>query len=134
MSKDKPVLLKATVYWAEMNSKNKFSGKYELKLGNLSDAAVEALSEINVEARNKGDEMGHFITCKSTLPIKAKTKDGVEIPSDVLVANGSKAVAMVGSYRWKSGEGYSPTLNKLTITELIEYESTDEELDEEDAL
>lgn len=130
--KMKPILMKTTLYWCELNKKNKFSDKYQLVLGNLSPAAVEALSEINVEARNKGDERGYFITCKSMQPIQAKTKEGVIIPEDVLIANGSEAVAMVGSYEWKSGEGWSPSLNKLTITDLIEYE--EDVLDESDAL
>jgi len=128
----KPILLKATIYWAELNKLNKYSNKYQVQLGNLSEAAVEALREINIEARNKGDERGYFITCKSMQPIAAKLKDGEYIPEDVLIANGSTAVGMVGSYRWKSGEGHSPTLSKLTITDLIEYEV--EELDVEEAL
>jgi hypothetical protein len=135
MSNVKPILLKATVYWAELHKLNKFSNKYQVQLGNLSPAAVEALSEIGLEARNKGDDRGFFITCKSKYPIIAKTKDGVEIPEDVLIGNGSTAVALVGGYEWKTptGEkGTSPALSKLNITELVEYE--DEPVDEAAAL
>ena len=130
--KTKPILLKATVFWAERNTKNRFSDKYQIVLGELSDAAVEALGEINVEVRNKGDDQGNYITCKSKQPIRAKMSDGTEIPDDLLIANGSKAVALVNAYPWSIGDGWSPSLNKLTITELIEYE--EEEVDMEAAL
>ena len=132
-TKAKPVLLKADIFWPELNSLNKYSNKYQVQLANLSPAAVEALSELNVDARNEGDERNYFITCKSLNPIFAKTSDGVDVPSDIKMANGSKAVAMVGSYQWKSGEGWSPTLTKLVITDLIEYEE-DLDLDDEEIL
>ncbi len=38
----KPVAIQATVYWANLTSKNELSGKYQADLSQLSDAAAEA--------------------------------------------------------------------------------------------
>ena len=43
MSETKPIVLNATAFWANLQSMNELSGKYQVDLGQLSDAAVEAL-------------------------------------------------------------------------------------------
>ncbi len=34
-----PITVRGTVYWCERNKLNKFSNKYQVQLGNLSDKA-----------------------------------------------------------------------------------------------
>jgi hypothetical protein len=50
-------------------------------------------------------------------------EDGKPLASDVKIANGSKAKAIIGSYEWSGtyGKGISPTLLKAKITELKQY-------------
>jgi len=122
------VKLKADVMWAFLDRQNEMSQKYQVDLCNLSDAAVEALEGMGIGVRQK-DDKGYFITCKSSNPIKAFDRDG-DVIEGISIGNGSKAVAMVGSYEWnwKNKAGVSPSLKKLVITDLVSYEGADPEL------
>jgi len=119
----KPVTIKATVYWAELNKRNQFSDKYQVTLGDLSDNAVAALEEMGVEVKDKGDEKGLHIVTKSNYPIPAYKEDNSVINENTLIANGSKALASIGFYDWsfRGNKGRSPTLNRLVVTDLVEY-------------
>jgi hypothetical protein len=122
METNKPVTISATVFWANLAAKNEMSGKYQVDLGLLSDAAVEALQKQGLQVRNKpDDEKGNYITVKSTNPMKAYNTSGDEI--GCLVGNGSKAKAVLGHYDWQfqGKKGRSPSCLKLVITELNEY-------------
>ena len=79
-----------------------------------------------------GDERGFFITMKSNNPMRLTDADGTEIPEDVLIANGSEAVAVVGYYDWSVGTGRSPSMIKMKVTNLIEY--SDNAVSEAEAL
>lgn len=131
-NKPQPLTIKGTLYWVERNKKNKFSNKYQIVLGNLSDKAVEALDNMGIAAANKGDEKDFFITMKSNNPMKVTDEHGVEYDEDLLIANGSKAVCVVGYYDWSVGTGRSPSMIKCKVTELLEY--SDNTVDEEMAL
>jgi hypothetical protein len=123
-NKPSPITVRGTVYWCERNKLNKYSNKYQVQLGNLSDKAVEAIEEMGIVPTNKGDDRGFFIVLKSTNPMRLTDADGVEIPQDILIANGSEAVAVVGYYDWPIGEGRSPSMIKMKITNLIEYNAS----------
>jgi hypothetical protein len=128
--------LKATMMWANLNHVNEMSGKYQVDLCNLSDKAVEELAKDGIvasEATKSGDERGVYITCKSTYPILAYYEDGSEVPSNVLVGNGSLAVASIKPYAWnfKGKTGSSATIVRLTVTKLIAYASEGEDDDSE---
>jgi hypothetical protein len=123
-----PITVRGTVYWCERNKLNKFSEKYQVQLANLSEKAVEAIEEMGIAPSNKGDERGFFITMKSTRPMKLTDEEGNEIPQEVLIGNGSKAVAVVGYYDWKKGVGRSPSMIKMKVTDLVEYTSDEEVL------
>lgn len=114
------VKLKAEVMWARLNKINDLSGKYEVNLCKLSDAAVEALKEMGIDVKEK-EGMGKYILCKSAKPMKAFDVDNDEITEDI--GNGSKAKAIITTYEWKykNKKGVSPSLKKLVITDLVEY-------------
>ncbi len=116
-----PIKLKADVMWANLDIRNEMSGKYQVDLCNLSAGAVQALRDMGIEVKNK-DDKGDFITCKSNNPIRAYDSNGLELDG-VSVGNGSKAIAVIGSYAWtfRNKEGVSPSLKKLAITELVTY-------------
>lgn len=114
------VKIKANVMWSYMNKPNEMSGKYQVNLCDLSEPAVQALTEMGIEVKEK-EGQGKFITCKSAKPMKAFDEDGQEIEEDI--GNGSKAKAIISSYEWKykNKKGVSPSLKKLVITNLVEY-------------
>jgi hypothetical protein len=124
MSEAAKVKVKCDLYWAQLSKQNEMSGKYQVDLCNLSDAACKALEEMGIEIKSdaaKKPEQGKYITCKSSNPIKAFDNDGDEISE--LVGNGSKAKAVLSSYEWKykNKSGVSPSLAKLVVTDLVEY-------------
>lgn len=128
-----PVKFKCDVMWAQLTKVNDMSGKFQVNLCNLSDAAAKALESLGISTLNK-EGMGNYITCKSNTPIKAFDSDGDLI--DVMIGNGSKAKAVVKPYDWtyKNKKGISPTLVKLVITDLIEYADAGGSLDDDDLL
>ena len=115
------VKVMCTVHWAFLKKPNEMSEKYEVVLGNLSDAAVTNLKGAGVSVANNPDkpEQGNYITCRSTLPIEAI--DQQEQPIEELIGNGSRAIATVGVYEWKykNKSGVSPSVKKLVITDLV---------------
>jgi hypothetical protein len=137
MENTKPIKIKADIMWACLDKPNDMSGKYQVDLCNLSDNAVDALQDMGITARQKEDK-GFFITCKSTNPIRAYDRDGDAL-SGISIGNGSKGVALIGSYSWtfKNKEGVSPSLKKLVVDELVKYESEEgvmEQLDDDDEI
>lgn len=117
-----PVKIKANIMWACLEVPNDMSGKYEVDLCNLSDPAVQALSDMGLEVKNTGDDKGNFIKCRSTRPIHVFDEHGLKMDG-LTVGNGSEGIAVVGSYAWtfKNKEGISPALKKLVITDLVIY-------------
>jgi hypothetical protein len=114
------VKLKAVVMWCQNKEPNEMSGKHQIDLTQLSDAAVEALEAMKIDVKEK-EGMGKYITCKSARPIKVLDVDGDEIHEKI--GNGSKAKCIVSSYEWKykNKKGVSPSLQKIVITDLVEF-------------
>jgi hypothetical protein len=114
------VKVKADIMWAYLDKVNDMSGKFQVDLCNLSDKAADALQDIGLEVKFK-EGKGKYITCKSTRPIYAFDDGGSQI--DAQVGNGSKGVALVGTYSWayQKKKGVSPALKRLVITDMLEY-------------
>ena len=114
------VKVKADIMWAFLDKVNDMSGKFQVDLCNLSDKAADALQDIGLEVKFK-EGKGKYITCKSTRPIYAFDDGGSQI--DAQVGNGSKGVALVGTYSWayQKKKGVSPALKRLVITDMLEY-------------
>ena len=134
MAEMQSVKIKADVMWAQLDKVNEMSGKFQLNLTNLSEAAVVALEEMGITVPEK-EGQGRYITCKSSIPIKAFDNDGVEL-TGVKIGNGSKAKAIITAYEWKykNKKGVSPSLRKLVITDLVEYGGGKADLDDEEVL
>ena len=116
------VKVKGTVMWADLEKPNDLSGKYQVDIAGLSDAAVNALEDMGLGVKSK-EGSGYYITCKSTRPIYAYDSKGDQLEG-VSVGNGSEAIAVIGYYDWtfKSKEGRSPALKSLKITKLETYD------------
>ena len=114
------VKIKADIMWAYLDKVNDMSGKFQVDLCNLSDKAADALQDIGLEVKFK-DGKGKYITCKSTRTIYDFDDGGSQI--DAQVGNGSKGVALVGTYSWayQKKKGVSPALKRLVITDMLEY-------------
>jgi hypothetical protein len=132
---EKPVKISGQLFWSnwmsELNTKfNEDNKKYECTLGALSDKAVEALEGLGVKIKEK-DTMGKYIVAKSNFVFEPVDEDGN--PVDIKkIGNGTKAVAIVSSYRHKMSAKYgaAPSIRKLIVTELKVY-SPDTALNEE---
>jgi hypothetical protein len=117
-------VVKGTAFWAQLDQINSYSGKYQVDVSNLSAPAVEALQERGIAVKNKGDDRGFFITCKSKFPIEAADTTG-ETLQGVQLGNGSGVTAVISSYEWTSPQGkkgVSPNLKKLVVTDLVIYD------------
>lgn len=123
MSDIKPVKLSAEINWAFFDKVSDMSGKYQVDLCNLSEQAVKSLEAIGVAVRQREDkpEKGWFVTVKSNHPIKPVDEKGNSVTATV--GNGSKATALVTAYEWtwKNKKGISPSLMKIIINDLKEY-------------
>ena len=118
------VVVSADAYWACLTHQNEMSGKYQIDLCNLSDAAVDALQGMGIAVKTRDDkpEMGKYVTCKSNNEIHYQDKSG-DI-TGVAVGNGSKVKAVISYYDWefKNKKGRSPSLKKLVVTDLVVYD------------
>jgi hypothetical protein len=124
MSENTAIKIKADVFWCQHDKVNEMSNKFQINLCNLSDAAVAAFEGMGISVQvgeDKKADMGKYITCKSSNPIKVFDVDGDTVNEQI--GNGSKCKALVGSYDWtyKNKKGVSPALRKLVITDLVEY-------------
>ena len=136
MSTGKSVAVQADIFWACTQTPNPSSDKeqYTINLSNLSDKAAAALTELGIKVLNnpeKREAEGNYITCKSSYKIDAFDEKGELVDGSKKIANGSKCTAIVSSYEWeyRGKKGVSPSLKKLTITNLIEYKGIkDDEL------
>lgn len=123
----KPVKVQGKLYWnqymTEFNTHfNSDNTKYECTLGNLSDAAVEALKSLGVNVKNK-PEQGNYIVAKSKYTFDPVDEDGNKLDAKEF-GNGTEAIAIVGSYRHKLSAkfGAAPSIKKLIVTKVVKYE------------
>lgn len=117
------------LFWPQLYERNKLSGKYQVDLANLTDDQISKIEETGVNVRNKDDERGNFVTCKSSnYEITPYDKNGEVIPATIKVGNNSRANLMVKPYSWKSPTGQSGIslgIVKLVVTDLVKYEAPD---------
>ncbi len=127
MEQTKPVPIKADLFWASLNEKNKYSEKYQVDLCNLSKDAIKTLMDMGINVKNDSNkpDQGFFVTAKSKLyPILAVDEKGNQI--SVKIANGSKGVALIKPYSYNVGgkKGVGVGISKIIVKDLIEYKPT----------
>ena len=133
----KPVKIGGELFWSnwmhQYNTKfNEDNKKYECTIGNLSEKAAEALKELGIQIKEK-DTMGKYIVGKSIYVFEPVDQDGK--PIDISkIGNGTKVPALVSSYRNKMSakSGAAPSIKKLIVTELKEYNPEPKEAEEDD--
>lgn len=126
MSDLKPVKVKAEVFFAKdayiINTRfDEDNKKYQLTLGNLSEAACDALQNMGIKIKNK-EIPGKHITGKSLYTFEFYTEDGEKIPAE-RIGNGTEVVALVTAYNHKLSKvhGAAPSIKKIIVTKLKEY-------------
>ncbi len=129
MESTKPVRITGEIFFAtdmvEFNQYTEASQKYVAQIGKLSDAAVKALTDMGIHV-GENELKGKNISCKSNYKHTVVDEDGNEIDPKI-IGNGSKCVALVGTYDWKFGKksGKAASLKKLIVTELVKYEPSE---------
>lgn len=131
--------IKGTAFWTFHNKPNDMSGAFQMDLGLLSKSAVDELQAAGLKVKQerkyeKGDPnyRGTYIGLKSQTVkpevVDAKTNPW---PENVLIGNGSKVIADVGTYEWtfpktpkpgqKQKHGVSAGFNALQVLELVPF-------------
>lgn len=116
-----PFKVKGDIMWAFLDTPNQMSERYQVDMCNLSPEAIKRIEEAGIDVKKK-DEKGFFIVAKSkNYPIKTEMADGSTV--NVKVGNGSKGVAWIRpyTYNFRGKDGVGAGINKLIITDLIEY-------------
>lgn len=135
METNKPIRVTGEIFYAtdmvQFNEYTEAAQKYVAQIGKLSEAAAEKLKEMGIHV-GENELKGLNISCKSNYKHTVFDEDGNEIDPKI-IGNGSKCVALVGTYEWKFGKksGKAASLKKLIVTDLIKYEAKKKEKEEE---
>ena len=139
MSDLKPVKISGELFWskwmAEFNTAfNSDNDRYECTIGNISDDDAAKLTSLGIKVKHK-DSMGNFIVAKSKYLFKP-TDDNLKEVNVADLGNGSKCVAIVGSYthRMSAKHGNAPSLKTIMVTEVKTYVPEATTADDDEAL
>lgn len=132
-----PFRIQCELYWASLTKPAQMSGKYEVKLCNLSEAARQKLEDIGISVKWREDkpEMGMYVSCTSkNYPMQAVLQDGTDVSSEI--GNGTKAVVTVKPREWtyQRKKGIALDAKKIVVTELVERKSREEILETSEVL
>lgn len=122
---EKVELKNVTLMWANLDTKNDMSGKYQVDLVNLTEENVEKAKALGLHVKSNParPEKGFFLTPRSTFPIVPL--DTSHNPLKAVVGNGTLANVLMSYYIPKrkppGAPDRSPTILRLTITDLKEY-------------
>lgn len=138
MSDLKPVKVKAEVFFAKdsyvINKRfDEENDKYQLTLGNLSEAASAALTELGIKVKNK-ELPGKHITSKSLYAYKFFDEEGNQIPNE-RIGNGTEVIALVTprAHKLSKMHGNAADTKKIIVTKLKEY-NPERALEEDDVV
>jgi len=116
--------VKADLYWARLTKVDPMSGKYGVKLCNLSDAAKEKLWGWGIKKKQVTQdpdhpEYGTYMNCKSQFEIPAVFEDGEPVTD--LIGNGSSAIVRLKRRNWtyENVTGVKADVVKITITDFV---------------
>jgi hypothetical protein len=126
METNKPLRITGEIFFAtdmvEFNQFTEDKQQYVAQIGKLSSAAVDKLREMGINV-GENELKGLNISCKSKFKHTVFDENGNEIDPKT-IGNGTKCVALVGTYDWKFGKktGKAASLKKLIVTDLVKYE------------
>jgi hypothetical protein len=139
MSDLKPIKVRGELFYTrDLHTINTFfdedNDRYECTVGKLSEAAAKALDEIGVRVKEK-DDAGKFIRSKSKFVFEPVDREGNKIDPKV-VGSGTKVEALITAYDHKLSKkwGKGVRIQKLIVTDLVEFNPSVAGGDEEEAL
>ena len=126
MDSIKPAKINGELFWTkwmnQLNTKfNEANDKYECTIGNISDNDAAKLTALGIKVKNK-ESMGNYIVCKSKYAFKPVDEKMQDLQVEDL-GNGSKVIAVVGSYEHKMSKmhGKAPSLKTFMVTQVVTY-------------
>jgi|VirMetMinimDraft_7_1064189.scaffolds.fasta_scaffold12087_3 hypothetical protein len=129
------ITFNATLYWNCLSNVNDLSGKYQADLGNLSEKASKALTQLGVTVKTDAHankdyaNKEKFIVGKSKFPIKVSFDSGVDPVEIPAIGNGSRVQATIQPYNHQNVAKYGMGvgLNKIVVTEVTTYSKDDDD-------
>lgn len=131
MTENKIITVQGTAYYCRPNRLDDLSGKYQMDLGNLEDRMVKAFQNFGIKVKfdtknapGHPDHKGYFVTPKSETPVSVVDMGGNEIPTNLLVGNGSKVIAglRIAPYTFGNKRGHKLVWLGLKVQELVKYD------------
>ena len=123
--------IKGTAMWAFTAKKSGMSGKYQMDLCHLDDAAIETVrktgAEVKRDEKNPPEDRnykGTYITVKSGFKPEVFDSQMNEVGNDVIIGNGSTVEVVVKPKPWdvNGNHGVVLYMQKVQILDLKEYE------------
>jgi hypothetical protein len=130
-------IISGKAYWTKLNRKDEYSDKYQMDIGDLSDKSKEVLASHGVMLKNKDDDRGEFVTAKTRYTVPVMDSDKQVMDQNTLIGNGSSVkvkVAFNKNHAFVDKYGTSLYLNKVQVTDLVQYGGKDEFDDEDEEL
>ena len=129
------VLKDVELMWAHFDETDNMSGKYQVDMVNLTPEHIKLVTSLGLEVKTKDNkpEKGSFITARSTKPIMALDAEGNLLKAKV--ANGSRANTLLSYYTYPrptGGLGYAPSIKKIKVIDLKQYDPAgDDDFDDD---
>ena len=140
MSDLKAVKVNGELFWTKWMEQfnvafNTDNDRYECTIGNISDDDAAKLTGLGIKVKHK-DAMGNFIVSKSKFKFEPLGSDGLSKVAIDAIGNGSKCIAVIGSYthRMSAKHGNAPSLKTLLVTEVKTYVPPTDDSDDSQAL
>lgn len=135
-SVDTTLIIKGTIKWANLTEPDE-DGKCSVRIGELSEAAVEALTELRIPVKTDKKDGTPCISISHSKPIKFTIQGDVELDEDEYLKAGSTCVAEVFPFEWelKKKTGINAKLRALKIIKpIIGTKGGGSELESDEAL
>ena len=124
------VLENVKLWYPSFTEVIELSKKYQVNIATLNKSHIKSLEKVGlgsrVRSKDNAPEQGDFIVAKSIRRPEVIDEEGRDMNS-ASIGWGSTATVVVNAYTSKKYPGTFAGLQKVTITDLIEYESASED-------
>jgi hypothetical protein len=115
------ITISCELFWAKLDKVDQMSGKYSVKLCNISERAADALGNLGIEVKYdpKHEEYGRYVNVKSQFVIPAYDVHGDQIKDPL--GNTTRANVKVKARQWEyqRKKGVACDIIKLTVTDFV---------------
>lgn len=134
--------IKGIAFYPQLVEKDKFSGKYNIKLGRLESETVKELQKQGIEVKHDNglkkdgtkkkaeDIMGDYIVAQSDYKAVVRDSSTALIKDEAIlrgIGNGSYVKLQYKPYKWSFGErsGTGVGLQQLMIIKLVSHDNSE---------